>query len=40
MAHNDSKSLVAEEFIRALKGKMYKNMTANYSKLVNLALVI
>ena len=28
-SHNEDKSVVAERFIRTLKGKIYKKMTAN-----------
>ena len=28
-AHNESKSVVAERFIKNLKGKIYKKLTAN-----------
>ena len=30
--HNESKSVIAERFIKALKAKIYKKMTANDSK--------
>ena len=30
-AHNENKSIVAERFIRRLKGKIYKIMTASNS---------
>ena len=30
--HNEGKSVVAERFIRNLKDKIYKKMTANHSK--------
>ena len=32
LTHNEGKSVVAERFIRTLKGKIYKKMTANDSK--------
>ena len=32
LTHNEGKSVVAERFIRTLKGKIHKNMTANESK--------
>ena len=31
--YNESKSVVAERFIRTLKNKMYKNMTATGKKI-------
>ena len=33
-SHDEGQSVVAERFIRTLKGKIYIKMTANYSKLV------
>ena len=30
--HNEGKSVIAERFIKTLKAKMYKKMTANDSK--------
>ena len=30
--HNEGKSLIAEKFIKTLKSKIYKKMTANDSK--------
>ena len=30
--HNEGKSVVAERFIKTLKGKTFKRMTANYSR--------
>ena len=30
--HNEGKSVVTEMFIKTLKGKIYKTMTANNSK--------
>ena len=30
--HNESKSVIAERFIKTLKSKIYKRMTANNSK--------
>ena len=30
--HNEGKLIVTERFIRTLKGKIYKNITANDSK--------
>ena len=35
--HNEGKSVVSERFIRTLKGKIYKKMTA---KIANLILLI
>ena len=32
LTHNEGKSVVTERFIRSLKGKIYKKMTANNSK--------
>ena len=32
LTHNEGKSVVAERFIRTLKGKIYKKMTPNDSK--------
>ena len=32
MTHNEGKSVVSEKFVRTLKGKIYKKMTANFSK--------
>ena len=32
LTHNEGKSVVAERFITALKGKIYNKMTANDSK--------
>ena len=32
LTHNEGKSVVAERFIRILKGEIYKKMTANDSK--------
>ena len=32
LTHNESKSVVAERFIRTFKGKIFKKMTANNSK--------
>ena len=34
-AHNEGKSVVAERFIRTLKNKIYKHMTAISKKCVN-----
>ena len=31
-SHNEGKLVVAERFIRSLRGKIYKKMTANNSK--------
>ena len=31
-AHNEGKSVVVERFIKTLNSKIYKIMTANYSK--------
>ena len=30
--HNEGKLVVAERFIKTLQGKIYKKLTANYSK--------
>ena len=30
--HSEGKSVIAERFIKTLKAKIYKKMTANYSK--------
>ena len=30
--HNESKSVIAEWFIKTLKAKIYKKMAANYTK--------
>ena len=32
LAHNEGKSVIAEKFIKTLKSKIYKKMTANYNK--------
>ena len=32
LTHNEAKSVVAERFMRTLKDKIYKQMTANDSK--------
>ena len=32
LTHNEAKSVVAERFVRTLKDKIYKQMTANDSK--------
>ena len=33
--HNESKSVVAERFIKTLKRKIYKKMTANNKKILS-----
>ena len=38
--HNEAKSVMAERFVKTLKAKIYKNITANNLVLVNLILVI
>ena len=32
LIHNEGNSVIAERFIKKLKAKIYKEMTANYSK--------
>ena len=32
--HNEGKSVVAERFIRALKSKIYKDMTTNFALVI------
>ena len=32
--HNEGKSVVAERFIRALKSKIYKEMTTNFALVI------